>query len=475
MNPGPPDLAALAQALLWAVVAANAAGAVALCLLQLWLVWPTRHRRRPVAARAPEPAAAFVSVHLATHSEPPRLVIATLERLAALRGPAFEVVIVDNNTADPALWQPVAAAAARLGERFRFHHRDGVVGAKAGALNIALTLTDPRATHVAVVDADYQVHPDFLTDALGALGSAAADYVQFPQAYRHVSSAACGVEQELGDYFACFAGGAGQVGTMLLTGTLSVIRLDALRHVGGWSPATITEDAELGLRMQVAGCRGIWLPQERGNGLLPLDLAGLRTQRARWVAGNVQVLRRALARRSLRFSAANVLTLFAQLTAWVSLWLIPAAALVLTGLWPTMRAAAGIGETAALTILLSAALTAARMRLALPVRKPLRVWTAALVAKLALSWTAAIAWLPALVDGQLVFHRTRKDGAAAAGSVPPALVATSLLFAGLAGVDGARGDWPAALACLLLAAIWPCALAVDAALRDAARLLPTAA
>ena len=35
------------------------------------------------------------------------MVIATIDSLLALDWPAFEVVIVDNNTADPALWEPV--------------------------------------------------------------------------------------------------------------------------------------------------------------------------------------------------------------------------------------------------------------------------------------------------------------------------------------------------------------------------------
>ena len=44
------------------------------------------------------------------------------DALAALDYPEFEVLVVDNNTRDPALWEPVAEHCARLGSRFRFFH-----------------------------------------------------------------------------------------------------------------------------------------------------------------------------------------------------------------------------------------------------------------------------------------------------------------------------------------------------------------
>ena len=79
-----------------------------------------------------------VSIHVPAHAEPPEVVIATLESLARLDYPNFEVLVIDNNTADPALWRPVEAHCQALGERFRFLRVEGITGAKAGALNYAL-------------------------------------------------------------------------------------------------------------------------------------------------------------------------------------------------------------------------------------------------------------------------------------------------------------------------------------------------
>ena len=85
-------------------------------------VW-TRKRRRPflpiTAAQAYRPK---VSIHVPCYNEPPELLKQTLDALARLDYPDYEVLVIDNNTRDPAVWQPVEAHCARLGERFRFFH-----------------------------------------------------------------------------------------------------------------------------------------------------------------------------------------------------------------------------------------------------------------------------------------------------------------------------------------------------------------
>jgi hypothetical protein len=84
-------------------------------------------------------------VHVPVHAEPVELVCGTLDRLAGLDYPRFEVVVVDNNTTDEALCRPVEEHCRSLGSRFRFLHVEGLEGAKAGALNYALGHTAPDA------------------------------------------------------------------------------------------------------------------------------------------------------------------------------------------------------------------------------------------------------------------------------------------------------------------------------------------
>ncbi len=91
-------------------------------------VWGRVWRRMPVLTRAGPPGVPAlarlpkVSIHVAICNEPPHMVRRTLDALAALDYPDFEVLVIDNNTTNPTLWEPVAEHCARLGCRFRFFH-----------------------------------------------------------------------------------------------------------------------------------------------------------------------------------------------------------------------------------------------------------------------------------------------------------------------------------------------------------------
>jgi len=155
------DVSLMTSSLLWATSALSAV-TLPSAVVQTREGWEPllgRRRRRagpPLGQRAAS-YAPRVSVHVPCHAEPPQIVIGTLDCLAALDYPDFEVLVIDNNTADPELWRPVMAHCERLGGRFRFLHVEGITGAKAGALNWALGYTCPQAELIAVIDADYHV------------------------------------------------------------------------------------------------------------------------------------------------------------------------------------------------------------------------------------------------------------------------------------------------------------------------------
>lgn len=404
----------------------------------------------------------FISVHVATHDEPPKMVIETLRALARLDYPSFEIIVIDNNTPDPAIWEPVARYAGTLGQRVRYVHRMGVKGAKAGALNIALELTDPRATHIAVVDADYQVAPDFLLRGAAALGPD-VQFVQFPQSYRSAAGADA-VIAELSDYFHTFPNAANRAQATLLTGTLSIIAIDALRLVGGWPTGSITEDAELGVRLWSSEAKGLFVAERVGHGLLPLDLAGLRLQRQRWVRGNVQTL--LSAGHALRTGRAGAIDVIAQLTAWTGFLAVPLCVLIL---------AAGVrasGSGGLPWLALAEALAVATLLAVLCahlVRALVRQRPASIAVTMALLWTSSFAWLSVLTGRPLKFRRTPKS---AAGSAGPALSVDSIagiLALAAGGVFALDGALLTAAALALSASGLATAPVVDSWLRNAAK------
>lgn len=275
----------------------------------------------------------FFSVHIPAHNEPSDMVMKTVTALASQCYENYEVIVIDNNTADQSLWRPVERLCVELGNRFTFIHEMQVSGAKAGALNITRALANPDTTHIVTVDADYQVSDNFLSKAAKAIAisehadNRPFDYLQYPQAYRCEGSTAIGLSVELTDYFDRHAVRASEHSAMLLTGTLSVISIDALDFVGGWPINSVTEDAELGMRLQASGFRGQFINSVCGRGLLPPDMCALRGQRHRWIVGNLQTLFRSLTQLSV-YSINRQRAMVSQLTAWCSFILIPVITIV---------------------------------------------------------------------------------------------------------------------------------------------------
>jgi hypothetical protein len=137
---------AVASILIWAIMAAMAEKIISgntvawaaligaqVVLLSLLLVdgfeltevlWTNERQRRfePYQGWTPSPDAPKVSIHVPCYNEPPHMVIETLDALAKLAYPNFEVLVIDNNTRDEEVWRPLEEHCAKLGGRFRFFH-----------------------------------------------------------------------------------------------------------------------------------------------------------------------------------------------------------------------------------------------------------------------------------------------------------------------------------------------------------------
>lgn len=235
-----------------------------------------------------------VSIHLACCNEPPDMVIATMDSLRGLDYENYEVLIIDNNTQDESLWFPVQKHAQKLGERFKFFHLPQWPGFKAGALNFALSKTDPNAEIIGVVDADYVVKSHWLSSLVGHFSNPKVGIVQSPQAHRdwesHIFRRMMNFEYE--GFFRVGMHHRNERDAIIQHGTMTLIRAHALRDYGKWAEWTICEDAELGLRLMYAGFSTVYVDSEMGAGLTPDDFSAFRKQRCRWAQGAVQILKK---------------------------------------------------------------------------------------------------------------------------------------------------------------------------------------
>ncbi len=233
-----------------------------------------------------------VSLHVPACREPPAMVIATLDALARLDYPDYEVIMVDDNTTDPALWRPVQEHCRKLG--FRFFHLENWPGFKSGALNFALSQTAPDAEIVGIVDSDYLVDPDYLKELVGLFREPRLAFVQTPQDYRDVDPDdrySLAMYHAYQYFFKLSMASRNERNGIIFAGTMGLIRRSAMEEAGGWNEWCITEDAELALRLLDRGHESVYVDKTYGRGLMPLDFAGLRKQRFRWAFGGMQILR----------------------------------------------------------------------------------------------------------------------------------------------------------------------------------------
>lgn len=258
--------------------------------------WVKLRRRLLVAPGGNDSPDAYrprISVHVPCYNEPPDMVIETLNALAALDYADFEVLVIDNNTKDEAVWRPVEAHCAALGPRFRFFHVAPLAGFKAGALNFALRNTDPKAEIVAVIDSDYMVSPKWLKDLAPVMGDPKLAIVQAPQDYRDDGQSAfkamCHAEYR--GFFHIGMVTRNERNAIIQHGTMTLVRRSVLDDLGGWAEWCITEDAELGLRVFEAGLEATYIPDSYGQGLMPDTFIDFKKQRFRWAYGAMQILR----------------------------------------------------------------------------------------------------------------------------------------------------------------------------------------
>jgi cellulose synthase/poly-beta-1,6-N-acetylglucosamine synthase-like glycosyltransferase len=380
--------------------------------------WKNEQGPKKVAGFAPK-----VSLHVPIHAEPPALVIETLDALARLHYLDYEVLVIDNNTVDEALWRPVEEHCATLGERFRFFHLLPWPGYKSGALNFALTQTASDAEIIGVVDADYVVEPEFLSDLVGHFSDPQVAFVQTPQDYRdQVSRGRYGRALYFAYqyFFDVSMATRNEYNGIIYAGTMGLIRRSALEQVGGWDEWCVTEDAEVSLRLLNCGHTSVYVPQTYGRGIMPLDYAGLKKQRFRWAFGGMQILRKHLGALLNPFSGRLT---WAQRFAYINgglQWLNDPMTLGFTAVLLIGAGALLLGQslksqplTGATILMPPLFLFFAIMRFLWAFRLRARcTWREALdalVVLLGLTWVVALACVRGLVSKQGVFLRTPKQ------------------------------------------------------------------
>jgi cellulose synthase/poly-beta-1,6-N-acetylglucosamine synthase-like glycosyltransferase len=252
------------------------------------------HLRRPWPGNAG--SLPLIALHVPCHDEPVDVVAGTLWALARLDYPRefYQVFVVDNNTNDLAVWEPIEDLCEQLG--FVFLHLEQWPGYKSGALNYALAATPLDYDLVGVIDADYLVAPNYLADLVSYFADPAVAFVQTPQDYRDYQPESTFYQRACYHAYRYFFDlsmpSRNERNAIIFAGTMGLLRLSALREIGGWDEWCVTEDAEVSLRLLARGYAGRFVNRSYGQGLMPLEFDALKRQRFRWCFGGVQILRK---------------------------------------------------------------------------------------------------------------------------------------------------------------------------------------
>ena len=360
-----------------------------------------------------------VSVHIAAYKESPDMLIQTLNSVAALDYPNFEVLVIINNTPEERYWKPIEAHCEALGERFKFLNFQKVSGFKAGALNMALPYMAKDAEIIATLDADYVVEPGWLADLVPLFADENVALVQAPQDHRDGAESVFKsfLNSEYSGFFDIGMVQRNEDNAIVAHGTMLLMRRSAFEKVGGWQTDTITEDTELGLRLYEAGYSAQYTNRRYGYGLLPDNYRAFKTQRNRWAYGATQIIRkhwREMLPGARRLQPAQKRQFVLGWSYWfadamgvlaaiMNLLCVP---LIFTDkvMIPTLPFTLPILVAFGVNILHCSILYLAR------VKAPIKHIAGAALAASSLQWTVAVAMAKGFVKVNLPFLRTEKGG-----------------------------------------------------------------
>lgn len=234
-----------------------------------------------------------IAVLITTFNEAHEILLPTVAAAVALQ-PSHDTWVLDDGDR---LW--VRDLATSLGARYMARAEHG--HAKAGNLNHALDYLDVDL--VAVLDADHVVMPEFLTHTLGYFADPKIAVVQTPQDFYNLDSfehdrnrswfwrdrrRTSFNEQRL--FYRALQPGKNRWGAAFWCGTNAVVRLSALREVGGVAFETVTEDIHTSLRMHRKGWQTVYHNEVLAHGLAARDANQYQSQRLRWGTGAMQLL-----------------------------------------------------------------------------------------------------------------------------------------------------------------------------------------
>lgn len=234
-----------------------------------------------------------VDLFIATYNEELAVLERTLAGAQAIDYPNLRIFVLDDGRRE---W------LTEVCRRYGAEHRTRPTNehAKAGNINYTLTqrLKDEDAPDfVAVLDADFVPHRNFVRRTVALFHDPKVGLVQTPQHFfnpdpiQHNLYIASAYPDEQRFFFDHLEPARDAWGIAVCCGTSSMVRISALREIGGLPTESVTEDFLLTIRLDSYGYRTVYLNEALTEGLAPEGLHEYVVQRGRWCLGMMEIVR----------------------------------------------------------------------------------------------------------------------------------------------------------------------------------------
>ncbi|MGY3622322.1 glycosyltransferase [Bradyrhizobium sp. USDA 10063] len=234
-----------------------------------------------------------VDIFITTYNEPLEILERTIIGAKAVRFQKLRVFVLDDGRRD---WLREACERHSVG----YIVRSDNAHAKAGNINHALSVRafgPDRPEFVAILDADFVPHVDFIDRAVALFHDPSVGLVQTPQHFfnpdpiQHNLGISTGYPDEQRHFFDNVEPARDAWGIAICCGTSSVMRVRAVEQIGGLPTQSVTEDFLLTLKLAENGWQTVYLNEPLTEGLAPEGLKEYIVQRGRWCLGLMQIVR----------------------------------------------------------------------------------------------------------------------------------------------------------------------------------------